>query len=249
MRRSRLNYWSCSRFADWVRGEKKPLAMEWGGWESWRRDASARKPFRFFVAEEVLDRAQDFLMLPWDLCRSFSSWWDNRFVSKTHFLKTGLEPGVYHELDTRMLHGLFNELQEFVEVDLALANCWGENKGRYKFVGRSCPAAGLDHLNWAAGLRFGEDEGFKKGDPEYGEPTPQARAAATILDLYRWWTVTRPDRSDLHEASGWEAVWDSDDEKAKRAASRRLQRMEDLREREDERMLVRLVRVRRHLWT
>jgi hypothetical protein len=34
--RSRIHYWSCSKFADFVRGEKKPFALEWGKWDEWK---------------------------------------------------------------------------------------------------------------------------------------------------------------------------------------------------------------------
>lgn len=249
MRRSRLNYWSCSKFADWVRGEKKPAAMEWNAWEDWRKEASAKRPWRFFIAEEVLDRVQDFFMFPRDLAHSLSAWWDNRFVSKTHYLKTGLKPGVYHELDERILHGLFNEFREFVESELAHMHSWGENAGRYVFKKGRCPEAGLDHLKWAMSLRY--DEPFmSKKDPLWGKPTDQAKAAAKMLDLYEWWTEVRPNRPDPHEASGWSECWDKEgDDKAKRVASKRLQKIEEEHEAEDEKMLVRLIKLRKSLWT
>lgn len=248
MRRSRINYWSCSKFADWVRGEKKPAALEWDEWEDWRRETSARRPVRFFVAEKVLDRLQDIVNLPWDIAHSVSAWHNNRFVAKTHYLKTGLEPGRYHELDERILHGLFNEFREFVESELAGMQSYGEDDKKYVFRRGRCPEAGVDHLLWASSLKY--DEPFmSKKDPLWGKPTPQAKSAVKMLELYKWWTEERPVRPDPMEASGWSACWEGDDEKAKQAASKRLHKMEEEQEREDERMLVRLIKIRRHLWT
>jgi hypothetical protein len=248
MRRSRVNYWSCSGFANWVRGEKKPLALEWGEWEKWRKEASARRPIRFFFAETVLDRVQDLVLFPSDLFNSLHAWWHNRFVAKTHFLKTGLEPGRFHELDDRIMHGLFNELREFVEVDLAHMQSYGEGK-KYTFRKGRCPEAGVDYLNWASALTHGQDGLVSKKDPKYGKPTPQAEASSKMLEIYRWWTEARPNRPDPSDASGWSEVWESDDEKAKRAASKRMYKIEKEHDKEDERMLVSLMRIRKHLWT
>ena len=34
MIRSRIKYWSCSKIADWIRGERKPFALSLEDWES-----------------------------------------------------------------------------------------------------------------------------------------------------------------------------------------------------------------------
>jgi len=247
MMRSRMNHWSCSVFADWVRGEKKPMALEFGEWEKWHEEASSRRPVRHFIAEEVLDRIQDFILLPWDMSDSFRSWWHNRFVSKSHFIKTGLQPGRFHELDERILHGLFNELVEFVEVDLAMQQAFGDKS--YEFKRGRCREAGLDHLRWSSDLRFGPDEFVSEKDRMYGKPTPQAKSSMVIAELYNWWTETRPNRPDPSEASGWSALFEAEDSKEKRAALKKLWKMEQDYDREDEKMLIRLVKIRKHLWT
>ena len=36
--KTRINYWSCSKFADFIRGEKKPYALEWGKWDEWNKE-------------------------------------------------------------------------------------------------------------------------------------------------------------------------------------------------------------------
>jgi hypothetical protein len=248
MRRSRLNYWSCSRFANWVRGEDKPLALEWHKWEEWSRDVSARRPIRFFIAEEVLDKAQDIIMFPGDFWHSLSSWWENRFVSKTHYLKTGLEPGRYHELDERIMHGLFNELVEFVEVELAHMQSYGEGK-KYNFVRGRCAEAGVDHLLWTSDLKCGDDYFVDKDDPKYGEPTPQAESAKSILKLYRWWKEVRPNRPDPHDSSGWSLLYDEGPSAQRDEAFDRLTEIEEGYDREDDEMISLLVNIRRSLWT
>lgn len=250
MKRFRAHYWSCSKFADWIRGEKKPLALTEEEWEEWGKKSKGKRPVRHFIAEELLDQVQNIVNFPRDIWRGVKNYWDNRFVTKTHCLKTGLKPGCFHELDERILHGLFNELVEFVEFDLAHANAWGENKGRFKFKGGRSPEAGIDHLEWASALKFGKEEGFKKGDPEWGKPTPQAKAATVMLQLYRWWKEERPSRLEPMDASGWSSVCEGDaSEKAKKVAFKRLQELEESYDREDEKMLVRLIKIRKSLWT
>lgn len=38
LKRSRIHHWTCSKFADFIRGEKKPYALEWHRWEEWRKE-------------------------------------------------------------------------------------------------------------------------------------------------------------------------------------------------------------------
>jgi hypothetical protein len=49
---SRSNYWTCSKFADWVRGTMKPVATDGDGWKKWKDQAKKKHPFRYWVAEE-----------------------------------------------------------------------------------------------------------------------------------------------------------------------------------------------------
>lgn len=239
MIRHRVSYWSCGRFADWVRGVKKPLALSHDDWEAWRKDTASNNPVRFWIAEKLLNKVQNFLMFPLDVWRSISAYLCNRFVTKTHMLKTGLAPGVYHELDERILHGLFNELKEFVEVETAHKHsCFSEKK--YKFKRGRCPEAGVDHLVWASGLKFGGEGIVSKKDPKYGKPTPQAESASKILELYNWWLL-RPNRPDPWEESG-EGKRDS-------SAFKKKYRIENRYAKEDEKMLLSLIKVRGSLWT
>jgi len=251
MIRHRFNYWSCGKFADWVRGTKKPLALTAEEWDSWRDETRSKSPWRFYIAEKVLNGIQNLICFPTDVVRSIDAYWQNRFVTKTHVLKTGLKAGQYHELDERILHGLFNELKEFVELDLALKSSWRADK-KYKFKGGKCPEAGVDHLVWEMGLRYDEDF-VNKGDPDYGKLTPQAKSAKKVLELYRWW-LERDNRPDPMVESGYSDLCDGSlrsiaGDKKRLAALKRLTKMEEDYEAEDEKMLCRLIRIRKVLWT
>lgn len=242
------NYWSCSKFADLLRGEAKPRALSLEEWEDWRKRVRSERPVRYFLAENLLTSVQKFLYFPSNLLDSIRSYWRNRFVTKTHCLKTGLRPGSYHELDERIIHGLFNELKEFVEVELAQIQSYYKDR-KYKFRKGHCAQAGLDHLKWASGLKFDESMAFKPGDPEYGKPTPQAESAVKMEQLYRWWTEIRPNRPDPAEASGLRDRENKLSKKDRKAAFRKMDKIEREYEREDDKMLVQLIKLRRHLWT
>ena len=253
MIRSRINYWSCSRFADWVRGEKKPLALGLDEWGEWHEDVRVKKPFRHYLAEEVLDGFQNFFYFPLDVYRTVRAYLDNRFVHKTHCLKTGLEPGKFHELGDRFLYGLFNELKEFVEVDLGMTYAvWDKDKG-FRPKGGRCPEAGVAHLEWAKELRLDESHGMKRRDKGYGKPTRQALVAVEILELYKWWEE-RGLRPDPGEVSGWRELAvgenkENSNDRKRMAAYRKMESIEKKYRKEDERMMVRLVRIRDDLWT
>jgi len=119
MIKSRFNYWSCSKFADWIRGTPKPFALEWNQWAEWKGEVKTKNPIRYWLAEEGLDILQDCWMFPSDIYNAVRIYVRNRWIDQTHIIKTGLKPGHYHEIDTKILHGLFNELVDYVEGELA----------------------------------------------------------------------------------------------------------------------------------
>jgi len=252
MLRQRIHYWSCSKFANLIRGCEKPPYLTMEDWEKWRSEVKAKSPIRYFIAEKLLNKIQDFINFPKDTYNSIRYYIRNRFITKTHYLKTGLEPGVYHELDERILYGLFNELVDFVEVEQAWINYISNDK-KYNFKNGRCIESGLDHLKWASGLKYDEDCGIAEGEELYGKPTPQSESALKILELYNWWK-DRKYRLDPTEASGWsdycqkKKIEGKNDEES-RIALEKLTNLEEKYEKEDEDMLIELIKIRKHLWT
>lgn len=238
-KRSRIDYWSCSKFADWIRGTPKPYALEWKAWDTWHEEAEQKHPFRYWVAENLLGYLQDFVNFPMDIYNSIEVYVRNRFIDKLHYLKTGLKPGRYYDLDYRIIHGLFNELVELVELDFAHRAIWDKQK-KYKFVNGRSVEAGLDYLNWASGLRYNKDYGITKQDKHYNEPTDQAIAAQKTLELYHWWK-NRENRPDPYELFT--------EEKDGKNYYRKINKMEDSYEKEDTKMLIELIKIRGSLWT
>ena len=200
----KVDYWSCTKFADWLRGTTKPLAGTAEEWNAWGKKAKAKK-IRYWIAEEGLDHLQDFLYWPLNRIRDLRYYINNRWTHKIHALTSNLARGQWYDFDIRLLHSSFDELVNFVEIEEAwmLMVCSEEDRKKYKIpwyrrifrigVWR-CPAAGIERLEWAAKLKHDEDW-IDKNDPCYGQPTSQALAAQETLVLYRWWKDDRPESS------------------------------------------------------
>lgn len=215
----RSNYWSCSKFADWLRGTAKPGAQTSEGWYTWTKAAKKTHPIRYWIVEEGFDYVQNFVNWPTDQLYSLKYYINNRWVTRTHALTAhprDIKPGNWYDVGNRFLPCLFNELVDFVEIESAWSHiAWSDKEARAKYnapfwasgwfrwrTWRS-PQAGLDHLDWAMTLVMDDNMGVEKDSENFGKPTSQAERAKEIKELYTWWTVERPKRVDPHDASGW----------------------------------------------
>jgi hypothetical protein len=188
-----------------------------------------------------------------------------------------IKPGNWQDVGYRFLPCLFNELVNFVEVEQAWHNVMWDKEKRDQYCVPwwrtnflrwrtwRCPEAGVDYLDWASKLT--NEEWCDKNDPEYGQPTPQALAAMEIKELYTWWKEVYPNRPDPYEVSGWSelcdkhredgdilSIFDTENEtpasKLERNVShKKLQDIEAQYEQEEDEMLIRLIKIRRSLWT
>ena len=278
------HYWSCSKFADWLRGTPKLKAGTSEEWDEWERKAWGHSRLRYWLAEEGLDYLSTIVFFIPDTLHSVKYYINNRWITRTHALTASprdIRPGTWRDVGDRFLPCLFNELQDYVEVELAWWHlAWEGEEARAKYNAPwwafgwwrvrtwRCPQAGLDNLKWQSELVWKEDEGFEPGDPRIGQPTPQAIKAQEILNLYKWWTEVYRNRPEPMEASGWSAYCDAcrdangggvmamlrdpKDPELKAqgdAAHKLLQEIEEAYEKEDEEMLIRLIKVRHGLWT
>jgi hypothetical protein len=274
----RKHYWSCSKFADYLRGTKKPGAQTLEGWRDWRGEAQTKYPFRYWLAEEGLDKIQNFIHWPIDQLYNLKYYINNRWVTKTHALTAhprDIKPGEWSDVGNRFLPCLFNELQDYVEVELAWFHIAWESKeerkkyntpfwayGWFRWRTWRCPEAGLDNLRWQMSLKL-DEEWVDKNDPNYAKPTQQAVNAKEIYDLYMWWTTVYRNRKDPMDLSGWSELCSRDKDpdniffndisselkEEKRIALDKCNEIELEYEKEDELMLIRLIRIRNSLWT
>jgi len=275
----RSNYWSCTKFADWLRGTAKLGAGTSEEWDEWRTTAQMKHNFRYWLAEEALDAIQNFVNYPMDKLNDIRYYINNRWVSKSHALTADprdISPGNWCDVGNRFLPCLFKELVDFVEIEQAWHHCMWSDEAKTKFNvpwWRSgwlrwrtwrCPEAGLEYLRWASTLT---NEEFLDDDKKsQAEPTYQANAAKEIIELYTWWTVTYRNRPDPYEVSGWTAYCEASREanggrlsfsgdkspelkKASKKSLDKLHKIEKSYEDEDEAMMIRLIKIRQSLWT
>jgi hypothetical protein len=275
----RSNYWSCSKFADWVRGTAKLKAGTSEEWDNWTTAAQMKHNFRYWLAEEGLGHLQDFVYYIPDRLNDVRYYVNNRWVSRSHSLTAhprDIKPGQWQDVGNRFLPCMFNELQDFVEIEQAWHHCmWSDEerkkyevpwwrKGWLRWRTWRCPEAGMEYLKWASTLT--NEEFLEEGEKHKAEPTYQAKAAKEIIELYTWWTTTYRNRPDPHEASGWTAAceasrianggrlnWGREKDPAIKKQSDKahklLQKIEAAYEKEDEAMMIRLIKIRQSLWT
>jgi hypothetical protein len=244
----------------------KPTALGWGEWEDWHAETKANRPIAYFIMETIPDKWDDLkrsVTRPYNNARS---WVRYRVFDKHHVIKTGLKPD-YYELETRMLHGMFSMLIDFVEVQSAWmhvvfdddeaakrrAPWWSIGWTRFKAF--RDPEAGLAHLRWEMTL---DDEKL----PVHERNPGQAEMAREVWELYHWWKFVRPQRPDPHDVSGWSEYCkkrsmrelfsndrDPDDRKLSMEMINHSNEIEKAYDDEDEAMLIRLVKLRKSLWT
>ncbi len=274
----RSRYWSCSKFADWIRGTGKLKCGTSTEWREWRRSAESQHPIRYWIAEEGLDYVQNFVNWIPDQLYAIKYYINNRWVTRTHALTANprdIKPGTWMDVGNRFLPCLFNELVDFVEIELAWWHIAWESAevrkkyrapfwatGWFRWRNWRCPEAGLDNLAWQMTLTNAD---FLPEDQQHlAEPTRQAINAREILELYRWWTETYRNRPDPYDVSGWTehcekirqenggdllAGLDRDDYSDTKPLHDKIHELEEQYRQEDTTMLKRLIDIRDSLWT
>jgi hypothetical protein len=185
----------------------------------------------------------------------------NRWISPSHKIiikHPEYHLGSYHDTDDIMLYGMFQLLVDYVEIECAVFPCVSEDQNRlfetpwqrvYRVIselpgvrhfippGRNA-RRGLHHLRWA--MKLGK------------ESPSQAASAKEVFELYRFWKHTRLGRvnpwtlySEIREHRDWTRPLS----KTERRFLNRAHAVEERYHREDEQMLIRLIKRRRDLWT
>ena len=274
------NYWTCTKFADWLRGTDSPEAGTSEEWAAWKRMAKTMHPARYWMAETGLRKLQDIWCYIPERINDVRYYLNNRYTTKTHALTSRLPRGKWHEFETRLLHSAFDSYVDFIEIETAWSHCMWDDAARKKyrmpwwrgqwytrwFCEWRCPEAGVAHLEWEMTLTY-NDDWMDKNDPLYGKPTHQAVAAKEKMELYLWWKNVYPNRPDPMDASGWSAYCDAcraelgeDDwlfgqtkspalKRQGKKAHKLMDKIEKSYAKEDEEMLIRLVKLRNSLWT
>lgn len=228
--------WENSKFADWVRGSEKPNMLTMSDWVKWEEETKAKSKIRFWLAEEGLYILENIFRKPTNLIHSVRYYVVNRWWLRTNSLtasRKDIKPGRWADLGYRFVPCLFNELQNFVEIESArMFLLFSEKEERDKYnapfwafglfrIPWRSPDAGLAHLRWQ----------IDSNDV----PGHQSYAAKEILELYTWWTFIYRNRIDP-----WETKDLSMDD---------ITGILEAYSKEDEEMLIRLIKIRDSLWT
>lgn len=244
--RHRSNYWSCSKFADFIRGTKKPGAATSAEWCNWEKEATKAHKVRFWIAEEFLDFIQNTIMFPVDLFYSVRFYIKNRFIDRSNSLTAhpnDIKPGSWQDVGYRFLPCLFNELVDFVEIECAHKMVWNkEEQKKYNYKNKwfskwRSAEAGIDFL------KFQDNEKHNE-----------------IIALYNWWKNEYPNRLDPYIESGWTDycsnnrekglfVFENTDRKTTTKILKKLDKLQKAQNKEEEEYMIRLIKVRENLWT
>jgi hypothetical protein len=224
------NYWSCSKLADAIRGAPKMKHATSKEWIAWDNSIKKASPFRYWLAEEGLDHIQLFVTWPARKIYDIKCYINNRWVTRTHALTADprdIKRGQWVDLSSRFLPCLFNELVQFVEIELVAAS------------------PGQDYLDWAIAL----------GDESPAQATAAREVKELYIwwtEIYR----NRPDPmiasgwTDYCETADILKI-DSDDVlyDGGTIIYNRLKEIEETYKNEDTEMLIRLIKIRDYLWT
>jgi hypothetical protein len=252
-----------AKFRSWL-NFYPPGALSSKGWRLFRREFKQKAPIRYWLTNDF--RRSVTLPIKWKK-DAVLDWIRYRTYDRYHIVNTGLKPS-YYDVSHQILHVNFNLLKDFVEVEQAWRTwCWSDERREDKSINRFWPFSfffrhkfrrpdiGLEHLRWAATL---DDPAL----PPHERCDHQAVAAREIMALYDWWVNKRPARKEIELPSyndqGMDdilACFDDDfdrnaeDFKAHREAMDRQNELEEEWKKEDEEMLIRLIKIRESLWT
>ena len=179
-------------------------------------------------------------------------WW---FLHRTFYrfdiVRTGLPFG-YHETPERMLEAAFSLLKEHVEIEISWMyyvchKCpkpwWMSAKHYVKTHRQECLEKYLTYWNGVS-----EEEAHKGWCMAPETLYEHRRIDKEVLDLYVWWTQTRPKRPDPYEDC---YIYTPDSIRAKvpNEVLDIAYNKEVAYDQEDEDMLIRLMKIRNTLWT
>lgn len=234
-----------------------PQALTSSEWRTWHDTQRRERPIAYWFCETIPNWCAPFKSRVTDLPYTLRM----KYVTRYDIIRTGL-PRSYHDGDTRMLHGMFSILVDFVEIEKAhMQYVFSENtdprpwyaRRPFRFLSYRDAQAGLEYLAWEMSL----DDGSEFGQ----DNVTQSHAAREIHSLYMWWKHQRPQRLDPYDASGWTDYCKQHYENTERdfldehaddqtgPLLKRLHEIEDSYSQEDQDNLIRLVKVRNHLWT
>jgi len=228
-------------------------------WHQWNSDAKKQK-LKWFFAETLPDWLAFNFVYPYE---RFTIKLKNKYIRKHNQINVStLKDDEWYDTDTRMMHSMFQLLVDFVELEKAhMQVVFGEDDAP-KYMRKANyrnGSLGLKYLDWE--ITLGKEGGAN-----------QSKHAKVVKELYTWWAGVRPYRTDLMDVKGSMGVstnefYDSDTSKDSMGVFADFGRKKDNEpdlykdvnkayedaekkyNKEDEQMLIKLVKIRKSLWT
>ena len=208
-------------------------------WDEIDKEHKIKYPIRYWIEDTLIPNIWWPITKRWDSIVSYIRF---GFFERLYLIDTKL-PHDYQEVDTRLLHGMFSLLVDFVEIEKAwMEVIFNENYKRpfWKLNSRFRERAkGLKYLDWEITLINSEYDNL------------QGENAKIIKELYLWWVDIRPKRIDPYSF-----IDDLDDKPlSDKLNSKRdkIYKKIDYLEKdyfiEDTKMMEKLISVRGALWT
>ena len=212
------------------------------------------------IQEWLEDRWYDVLCSP-----RRTKYWFLRTFTKMSVRVPSIDGG-YHEADYKMLHINFQILVDFMEKEVAHMYdiCLKKYEPAKHLNPKTPKEKAIAYYTW-------EDDMTGRSQAEIDAYKAQKAWEKQVVDLYIWWTETRPNRKDKWEdLIAWEKetgfiswhfepeqngcsemvfhrnhpLWPKHEELSDAAMKR-----EEEWEKEDEEKLIELIKLRRNLWT
>lgn len=234
---------------------RPPSSLTSVGWRLFEKEFKSVAPVRYWITHTL--KYSVLMPIKWKY-DNISLWVSHRTTSRYHIMDTGLPPG-YYNISEQILHASFNSLKDFVEVDLALREHWCSKSKKswcekhmpfYRIVYPfRNPLLGITHLEWEMTL---DDPTL----PAYERSPEQAKHAREVMALYKWWTETRPARIEpiiRYPSNDFFDIFDpifrnSQEYKLYRSDIKKSTKIKASWDKEDDAMLIRLMKIRHGLW-
>lgn len=232
-----------------------PGALTSDAWNSFEREFKIKAPIRYWFDNEF----KRIFIYP--VKRAYEEiWWGIRYrtFDRYHIVKTGEPPG-YRDTDHIILYVNFNLLKDFVEISKASRSYWPDDVPKTwaekhmpfytVFYPFRRPDLGVKHLKWEMTL---DDPSL----PPFEQSVQQAKYARETYALYNWWVEDRPNRVEIvcrHPPGSIDSIFSNKNRntpeyKIYESDLKAASKQEEKWHKEDDKMLIRLMKIRRGLW-
>lgn len=233
-----------------IRGTKYPYCAGLDQWDEIKENARKAHPVRYWIAEDLFDMIEDVIKYPYAKYKDIRNYLSNRFKTKTHTLQLNTKrhywnKGSWIEYDDRLLYCVMDSFVRWLGEELV-----------------------PNHEAWNNKIKGSVDEKIRQVLKEKQEFQDQQENLIKVyqecLEIYDWWINFEQDA--WYDTSPWPAncemmtekygcflsgqrEYSEEDEKLGKESLAEHNRLEAANEEEITSYLIRLMKIRKFLWT